>query len=500
MSETKADHGEEQLTFTQPAPQLRPYIRAGSLLVQRSFGDTVRWYLPYPVDAQTSERYPHLAVNLLASYYGVADTVPTIRDTFDLGPIHAPIGEEGEMLIRYIGPKGSFPYVPYADVYDGSWRAKRGPDFFRDKIVLVGLIRDFTDRQNTPQGDMQGAEILMNATQTLLQHNWVRHLSEQTNFLVQLALCLLLSLTVWRFGIGGGAVCLPVTALLWSVFANRLFAASGLWIDTVEPLGAVTTTFVLTSPAELAEVRRKFSRFMPRRDAALALRTDNLEAHTAEQEAAIAFADIRQYTTLSENLPSAMVDAFGTAKRGQCALAEYQCRRPAAHADHRADRRQLRCAAATARPTYLSDRCGLDRPVEAARQGQRVLVQRPERSRLVVRSARGEAGEVRDRDFERGYRGLRHRVQRLARPGQRRHGGKHGQRRGESQRGERRPDRLNRLHSARASRLNAASGARFTFAKPGSAAPEVAGSTVVSNRPMFRSGVICEPAAPFGPA
>ena len=308
MSETKADRGEEQTTFTPPAPLLRPYIRASSLLVQRTFGNTVRSYLPYPPDAQTSERHLHMAVSLAAAYYGVADATPVIRDTFDLGPLHAPIGEKGEMLFRYIGPKGSFPYVPYADVYDGSWRAKRGPDFFRDKIVLVGIISDFTDRQNTPQGDMQGVEIMLNATQTLLQHNWIRPLSKAVNVLVQFALCLVLSLAVWRYGIGGGGVCFLATVLLWTIWAHRLFAATGLWIDTVEPLGAMGATFFLTSLAEIVDVRRKFSRFMPKRDAAFALRTDNLEAHTTEQEAAIVFADIRQYTNLSETLPSETVE------------------------------------------------------------------------------------------------------------------------------------------------------------------------------------------------
>ncbi len=304
MSETEIDHGEEITTFTPPPPLLRPYIQASSLWVQRSFGSSVRWYLPYPSDAQTAERHLHIAVNLVASYYDVADTTPSIRNTFDLGPIHAPIGEQGETLIRYIGPKGSFPYVPYSEVYDGSWRKKRGANFFKDKIVLVGLISDFEDRQNTPQSDMQGVEILMNATQTLLQNNWIRHQNEQTNFCAELALCLLLSLAVWRFGIVGGAICLPAMALAWSLFADRLFASTGLWMDTVEPLGALAATFALTSLAELAAVRRKFSRFMPRKDADFALRTDDLEAHTTEQEAAIVFADIRQYTNLSETLPS----------------------------------------------------------------------------------------------------------------------------------------------------------------------------------------------------
>jgi CHASE2 domain-containing sensor protein len=123
--------------------------------------------------------------------------LPRHRNSFDLGPLHAPIGEGSEILIRYIGPKGSFPYVPYSEVYDGSWRARRGAKFFQDKIVLVGRISYIEDRQNTPQNDMQGVEILMNATQTLLQHNWIRHLNELNNFLAELALCLLLALAIY---------------------------------------------------------------------------------------------------------------------------------------------------------------------------------------------------------------------------------------------------------------------------------------------------------------
>lgn len=296
--------GEEKVTFAESPKLLRSYILASSILVPRRFGK-VRWFLPYPVDAETTKRYPHLSIALAASYFGDANKSPLVRDTFILGRINAPIGKEGEILIRYAGPPGTFQHVLYHEVLDGTWKRARGANFFRDKIVLIGVIDPLVDQQDTPLGQMQGVEILAHATQTVLQGRWLRHWSESANYAVKSLLCLLLAVAVWKAGLRRAWLFALIEALLWTMTSHQLFIRTGVWADTVEPLGALAVTFIVAAVYETARMRRVFHRFMPSWVAERMLHAQAHEApQTAEREVTVVFCDVRNYTSLSETLPS----------------------------------------------------------------------------------------------------------------------------------------------------------------------------------------------------
>jgi adenylate cyclase len=310
-SDTEAVDGDERILFTPSAPLLRPYILPGALLMQRSFGDEIRWFLPYPADSHTTRRYPLLAVALAASYFGEADREPLIRDTFRLGPINAPIGERGEILIRYAGPAGTFTYVPYHEVYNGTWKKRRGEDYFRGKIALIGRISEIEDRQQTPLYDMQGVEVVANATQTLLQGRYIRHTPAYVNFLIKLCLCVALALVVWKMGLGLGLALALVEMAAWVVTSNRLFVSRLLWVDLVEPVGTLALTFVAMALYEIVRIRRVFYRFVPSQVASQMLRSpENASARTAEREVTVVFCDIRRYTEMSETLPAEAVESI----------------------------------------------------------------------------------------------------------------------------------------------------------------------------------------------
>ena len=213
---TRLENGEETFRFTRSAKLLRPHLTETSILVPRHWG-VVRWFLPLPADEETTERYPHFAVAAAASYRGEMARDPIVGRNFRLGRIHAPLGGSGEIYIRYAGPPGTFNIVPYHEVWSGAWRRTRGRNFFRDKIVLIGLVNGLEDRQDTPLGQMQGIEILANATQTVLRGAWLRHWSEAASLGVAMALCAAMALAwgIWgqQHALGIGIV----LALLWIV-------------------------------------------------------------------------------------------------------------------------------------------------------------------------------------------------------------------------------------------------------------------------------------------
>ena len=300
--------GVETFTFTEPAPLLRPHLRAASILVARRFGKA-RWFVSYPADHQTSRRYLHLPLALAAAYFGDANRVPRIRNTLELGRIIAPIGQEGEILTRYAGPSGTFQTIPYYQVFNGDWKEAQGANFFRDKIVLIGRVSKLEDRHDTPLGEMQGVEILAHETQTVLQGNWLRHWSEAANYLAKAGLCLILIVVLWKMGLRLALAVTLIEAVLWVIISHQLFIRTGVWADTVEPIIALFLTYIVATGVEARRLRRVFQRFLPRVLADQALTTElGVAATTVGSEATVVFCDVRNYTAMCEELPSEQIE------------------------------------------------------------------------------------------------------------------------------------------------------------------------------------------------
>jgi adenylate cyclase len=286
--------GEESVTLTPPAPQLRGGLRPCSVLALPLFG-RVRWLMPYAVDRATTERYPHLSVALAESLGA------------DLS--RAPRGGGGEILIRFSGPPGTIPTIPYHEVFDGSWRQSRGPDFFRGKGVLIGIVGRLVDRTMTPLGNMQGVEVLGQAAGAMLQGQWIRHWTEIQNYALKSVLCLLLVASIWTLGLRLAFLATIVLGAVWISVAHGLFINTQVWADTFEPILALGLTLLVSTAYETARVRRVFHRFMPSWVAESMLESHPEDATTAqEKEATVVFCDVRDSTRMAEALPSRTVE------------------------------------------------------------------------------------------------------------------------------------------------------------------------------------------------
>jgi adenylate cyclase len=300
--------GEETVRFKPLAPLLQPHCAGGVILAQQLFGK-VRWFNPWVHDAGTEASYPHITFGVAAAAAGVKTFTPVIRDSFRLGPIDAPIGRNGEVLIRFAGPGGTFVPVPYHEVASGQWETTRGKDAFRDKTVFVGIIDPLVDRVSTPLGDMQGVEVLAQATQAVLQSNWLRPLSEAENFVAKTLLAALLMLIVWRRGLRLAAGAGLALVGFWLLVSHQLLVRAGIWAATVEPAAVVPLAFIVAATYETARLRRVFQRFMPSWVADEMLRSSPGEkAETAEREVTVVFCDLRNSTTLAESLPPKTID------------------------------------------------------------------------------------------------------------------------------------------------------------------------------------------------
>jgi adenylate cyclase len=293
--------GDERYTFSEVAAPLRPFVREVSLLVQSEYG--VMWIYPSVVDEQDGKRYFHMSAALASSYLGL-NSYGLLRDTFEIGSLKAPVGPGGELYVRFTGPPGTFKPIPYHEVFSGAWRQTRGENFFKDKIVLVGIVNQFTDRHLTPLGEMQGVETLAQETQSILSSQWITHASETWSYILKLLLSLVLAAAIAKFGIRKGLLIALAEAALWVVLAHRLFVQRGLWLDTVEPIGTLAFVLAGFTGYETARIRRVFQRFMPSSVADQMLEANPGESvRSVEKEITVVFCDIRDSTKLGEKLP-----------------------------------------------------------------------------------------------------------------------------------------------------------------------------------------------------
>jgi adenylate cyclase len=287
-------NGEELIALSPPAPLLLPHVTACALNTPRRFG-RVRWLLPSVVDANTSQRYTHMSVALAESLGGKAEAVP--------------VGPDGEIFIRFIGPPGSFKPVSYHEVFNGTWRQSRGPDFFQNKTVLIGAVGPLVDHILTPVGEMQGTEVLLQAAQSIAAGNWIRHWSAGANYVLKCALSLLLVVSIWKFGARRAFMVFLAEAAVWIFLAHRAFVSAQVWVDTFEPVVASMLTLGVASAYEAGRVRRVFHRFMPSSVAEKMLESSPQEAAaTKEVEASVVFCDVRSSTKLAELLPSETIE------------------------------------------------------------------------------------------------------------------------------------------------------------------------------------------------
>jgi HD-GYP domain-containing protein (c-di-GMP phosphodiesterase class II) len=171
-----------------------------------------------------------------------------------------PLDGKSNMLLRYRGPRRTFPYVSAADVLSG----RIEPGTFTDKIVLVGTTALGTREVVTTPIDtlFAGVEVQATVADDLLQRDFV-HVPENGVLLetvVVVALGIVLTLLVGRVGLawGGLGVLLMIVTSWASAF--RLMFADGAFLSPVYPTIGVASSYAAMAVARLLLERRRADR------------------------------------------------------------------------------------------------------------------------------------------------------------------------------------------------------------------------------------------------
>ncbi len=238
---------------------------------------------------------------------GDAEKLQRIR----LGDAAFETDEGGRILIDYRGPAGTFPRIPAVDVLRGRVDAEA----LAGRLVLVGPTEvGLRDLQTTPFGTaVPGVEVHANildnliAGELLRRHDWLT--------VLELALILgigglLIALVPLLPGAASAAALAAATGAAFAAACVYAFAAHGQWINMAYPLatlGAVYLALAVTRSvafeASSRRIRRAFATYVPPQVVdEMVRRPESFQLGGERRDLSILFSDVRDFTSLSEEL------------------------------------------------------------------------------------------------------------------------------------------------------------------------------------------------------
>ena len=168
-----------------------------------------------------------------------------------------PLDGKSNLLLRYRGPKHTFPYVSAADVLSG----KAGPDMFRNKIVFVGTTALGTrEVVATPIDTLfAGVEVQATVADNLLQQDFIRRPEDGVLMETQvvLGLGIIATLLVGRLGLAWGGVGVATCLAADWGGAVGLMSANGTFLSPVFPSLGLALAFATMAIAQLTLERRR---------------------------------------------------------------------------------------------------------------------------------------------------------------------------------------------------------------------------------------------------
>jgi adenylate cyclase len=221
------------------------------------------------------------------------------------------------LIVNYGGAAHSIPFYSAYQVADGVV----APEVFADRLVLIGATTEsLHDSYPTPFGaepPMSGVEISGHAINTILSGHFIR----PVGMVGRLLLAVLAGLVGLAFALRlrpvEGLVIIIVVMFAYVVASVFVFAQSGGVLPIAAPSLALGLTYIVGTSIRLyteqrarAHMRALFDRYVS--PAAIDQMLDDPEGYMGEarREMTVLFSDIRDFTTISEQLTPAEVVAL----------------------------------------------------------------------------------------------------------------------------------------------------------------------------------------------
>ena len=279
----------------------------------------------YPLFRYDDAYYPSLslATALAVRGYRPGDVEITIDAdrTLHAGDVTIPLLPDGRMPIKWHGSYGTYTYYRIGDVIESMLAIHRGetpriaPGEFEGKIVLIGATAvSLFDLRAMPFSPVYpGVELNATAVDNIINDDFIRHMPRWSTILMVLAASLIVSLFSIRYATPGlGVAFFLVCFGLLTAAVLYFFAFFDLMVEYVAPATALFLSFTvsmvfnyITEGRTKRKFKEAFAKYVsPHMADEISRNFGELNVDAGERtEITILFCDIREFTSLSENLP-----------------------------------------------------------------------------------------------------------------------------------------------------------------------------------------------------
>lgn len=270
-----------------------------------------------PVILKSGEEYaPSLALAAVAKYLrrpGVIESEISDNALPFAGRL-IPINSNNEMIINFMNMSENSVGLPCQRVsFVDILREDFDPTLLENKIVILGATASgLGDTFWTPIGQMMnGVEIHAHAMNTILTGHFLKLASSIVTIATILILAVLCGLISLRFRLLWAIASTLSLCVLYFLIVSACFD-KGIVLNTLYPFLTILGTFVGINLFNIAsersrrnEITKTFGRYVSTTVAdkiVTALDQGELNLGGDEQEVTVAFADIRRFTTIAENI------------------------------------------------------------------------------------------------------------------------------------------------------------------------------------------------------
>lgn len=296
-------------TLQQPVAALRPAFDGLGITELTLDDDAVVRAVP-AFDTFSGQPFYHWGFHLASQY--LQTDLPKIRGGklfFDEQTV--PL-VQGQMLISYHGPAGSYPTYSAASVVEGDVLTQN-PDAFRGKIVLIGAtsatLQDIYPTPYSRRNRTAGVEIIANLTQTILENDYLRVLPPWASLLIICGMAVLAGFLLNQRSTIVTLLSMAGAIIAWLILAWLALRLGNLYLPLANPLLTLilgvllpTTGQTVSQELEKRRLRSLFSRFVAPEMVDRLLASSDLHSLNKRATLTILFSDIRGFTTLSERL------------------------------------------------------------------------------------------------------------------------------------------------------------------------------------------------------
>jgi len=241
--------------------------------------------------------FPSLGIQTLRYYFN--QEIKLNNHTLIINNIHIPLDNKNRLKLNFY-KVNKYKIIPFTDIQKYK---------FKDKIVIVGLSEiGISDIKSTPLGQIPGPLLHYTFISNILNKDFIKEYKILNLFFILLAI--LIPFLLRKKSVLKRFILNIILSILFLIFVMVLYIYLNIEVDLFYPLLFFTSNVILIEILEFLqkEKQEKFlkdafeSYLSPTLLKELIKHPEKLKLSGEEKELSILFTDIRNFTTISENL------------------------------------------------------------------------------------------------------------------------------------------------------------------------------------------------------